>query len=494
MIELAGRTPVYLNGAFCAGEGERFTVFNPSTEEAVATIAGASPSQVEAMIAAARRAQISWGELSARERARILQGFATALGNYRADLREVLMAEAGVLGGPLPAPAGIMAFQTEAPLRHAQEILDLYLSLPEVTDNPVPLRDRVSPMGKMVDSVMRYSPIGVVAGIASYNFPFMTAIWKVMPALVTGNAVILRPSPLTPISALIFALAGEDAGLPPGVLNVLVEGGVDGARILTTRAGVDMVAFTGSTHVGKQVMAQAAGTMKRVQLELGGKSAQIFLPDAASEAIAQTVGICLSHAGQGCVLGTRVFVPEAAKSEVLAGMKAALENIPIGEVTDPGAMMGPVISAAQVERCEHFVRLAIENRATIVTGGRRPANLSRGHFFQPTVIDAPDNQNPAAREEIFGPVVTVIGYRDVDHAVAMANDSDYGLSGYVYGADRKQALDVAMRLKTGTVNVNGGMLSAWISSGGIKMSGIGRERGVEGIRLYQNVTALNITG
>jgi aldehyde dehydrogenase (NAD+) len=233
---------------------------------------------------------------------------------------------------------------------------------------------------------------------------------------VTGNAVILRPSPLTPISALIFALAAEDAGLPPGVLNVLVEGGVEGAQILTTQPGVDMVAFTGSTNVGKQVMAQAAGTMKRVQLELGGKSAQIFLPDAASEAIVQTAGVCLSHAGQGCVLGTRVFVPEAAKSEVLAGMKAALENVPIGEVTDPGAMLGPVISAAQVERCEHFVRLAVENGATIVTGGKRPPNRPRGYFFQPTVIDAPDNQNPAAREEIFGPVVTVIGYRDVDQA------------------------------------------------------------------------------
>jgi aldehyde dehydrogenase (NAD+) len=264
---------------------------------------------------------------------------------------------------------------------------------------------------------------------------------------------------------------------------------------MTVHRDVDMVAFTGSSAVGAQVAIQSAPTMKRLQLELGGKSAQIYLPDAMAQARAAAAMVCLAHAGQGCALGTRIFVPEAEKAAVLEAMAAAIASAAvIGDPSDPKTTIGPVISASQRDRCQRYVDLAVEAGAKVVCGGKRPASPARGFFFEPTILDAPDNRNPAAQDEIFGPVVTVIGYRDLDHAVEMANDSNFGLSGYVYGKDIRQAVDVASRIHTGTVNVNGGMASAWASSGGWKLSGVGRERGVEGLRVYQQVQVLNVQG
>jgi aldehyde dehydrogenase (NAD+) len=494
MLDLARDTPVFVNGLFEAGLGERFVVTDPSTGETVVEIAGASIAQTEAMIAAGKAAQPAWEATSPQKRATMLRALLERVEARMEELREVLVREAGCLGGSSPIAQGVMGFQTAMPMRQAKDAIDFYLALPETTDNPIPLEQRVNPFGQIVQSVMRYTPVGVVGAIAAYNYPFFTAVWKVIPALVTGNAVILRPSPLTPISALVFAQAAIEVGLPAGLLGVLIEPGVDGAQLLTTHPNVDMIAFTGSTQVGKLVMKQAADTMKRLQLELGGKSAQIFLPDAVQQAYGAAAGVCLTHAGQGCVLGTRVFVPQESKAEVLAAMKASLDNVVIGEAADDATTMAPVISAAQVARCEHFVQLATDAGATIVTGGKRPASRDRGFFFEPTILDTPDNRNPAAQEEIFGPVVSVIGYRDVEHAIEMANDSPYGLSGYVFGANKAQAIEVAKRLKTGAVNVNGGLSSAYVSSGGHRMSGLGRERGEEGLRLYQNVTCINLAG
>jgi aldehyde dehydrogenase (NAD+) len=241
-------------------------------------------------------------------------------------------------------------------------------------------------------------------------------------------------------------------------------------------------------------MAQAAPTLKRLQLELGGKSAQIFLPDALDKVVIATMGVCLAHAGQGCALGTRVFVPQEHKSALLQQISQAMSKIRIGPADSADTQLGPVISAAQRQRCEKYVAAAIEHGGVVVTGGKRPAHLQNGYFFEPTVLDIPGNSNPAAQDEIFGPVVTVIGYDNLDHAVAMANDSRFGLSGYVYGKDSRQALNVATRIKSGTVNVNAGLMSTYISSGGQRFSGIGRERGVEGLRLYQQLTCLNLGG
>jgi aldehyde dehydrogenase (NAD+) len=481
----------FIDGAYTRGSGEALVVEDPSTQEEVARFPGLSLDQTRSAIAAARRAFDSgvWSNKPPRERAQILSKFIAALSARTEPLADTIMREAGC-----PRYSMSMQSQIAMPMKQAPEIIDLFLSLPESDENPLPLKDRVTSYGTVLQSHRRYTPIGVVSAIAAYNFPFLTALWKVMPALVTGNTVVLRPSPLTPLSTMIFAEAAIEAGLPAGVLNIVLEGGLEGGQIMTTHADVDMVAFTGSSRVGTQVMAQAAPTMKRLQLELGGKSAQIFLPDVVDRAATIAAGVCTSHAGQGCALGTRIFVPQERKAQVLEQIAAAFSKIKVGRASERDTQLGPVISAAQRARCEHFVELAVRDGGRVVAGGKRPTHLDKGYFFEATALDVPDNSNPAAQEEIFGPVVTVIGYRDLDHAVAMANDSKYGLSGYVHGLDKAQSLKVGLSIRSGTVNVNAGLMSTYISSGGLRMSGIARERGVEGLRLYQNLSVLNLGG
>jgi aldehyde dehydrogenase (NAD+) len=481
----------YIDGRFVRGEGEALTVEDPSSGAVFKSFPGLSTGQIGEAVQAARGAfdDGRWSGLAFAQRRAILQRFSAALAARAEQVTELVVKEAGC-----PRAASVMQAQVHTPLRQANDILDLFGSLPELEENPLPLAERINALGQTVQSLRRYAPVGVVAGIAAYNFPFYTALWKVMPALAAGNTVVLRPSPLTPLSAMVFAEAAQEAELPPGVLNVVLEGDLKGGRLLTIDPAVDMVAFTGSSHVGVQVMVQAAPTMKRLQLELGGKSAQIFLPDAVDRASMAAAIVCLSHAGQGCALGTRIFVPNERKEEVLKGMAAAMSRIRVGPADHSETQMGPVISAAQVARCEHYVHLATEYGARVVTGGKRPAHLDKGFFFEPTLLDVPDNRNPAAQDEIFGPVVSVIGYRDLDHAVEMANDSRFGLSGYVHGQDRQAALRVALRIRSGTLNVNTGVASAYASSGGQRMSGIGRERGIEGLRVYQQLSCLNLGG
>lgn len=481
----------FIDNEFLEGQGDSLGVDDPSTGKEFARFPGASLAQIGAAIESARRAfdAGAWSDLPMAERAAVLRRYSAALAARADHITDLIAQEAGC---PRATPS--MRSQVQVPLGQANQILGLALALPEIEENPLPIAERVNAMGQFYQSLRRYTPIGVVAAIAAYNFPFLTALWKVFPALVTGNTVVLRPSPLTPLSAAVFGEAAQEAGLPPGVLNIVVEGGIEGAQLLTTDPRVDMVAFTGSSRVGVQVAQQAAATMKRIQLELGGKSAQIFLPDALDKVVPMVAGVCTAHAGQGCALGTRIFVPEAEKAAILDKIRTAFAGIRIGNADDPETKLGPVISAAQRDRCEHFVQLAVEAGGTVVTGGKRPEGLGEGFFFEPTVLDLPDNANPAAQEEIFGPVVAVIGYRDLDHAVAMANDSNYGLSAYVFGADKKKALEVGLRIRSGTVNVNGAGMSAFASSGGQRMSGIGRERGPEGIRLYQQLSCLNLGG
>lgn len=481
---------LFIAGRSVKGQGDPFTVIDPGSEQPIAELCGASQLQVDQAIKSAREAFDSgvWSGLAAAKRAEVLRRFMAFLSAQRQRLVELAVHEAGC-----PVSSGTMGAQVQAPLQHGLDTLDLFLSLPEFEENPLPFGQRMTPRGAL-QSLRRHLPVGVVGAISAYNFPFYTNLWKVMPALITGNCVILRPSPLTPLAALIFAEAAQAAELPAGVLNVIVENGAAGGIAMSTHPDVDMIAFTGSSAVGKQVMAQAAPSMKRLQLELGGKSAQIFLPDSVEQARMAAAIVCLAHAGQGCALGTRIFVPEAQKAQALEAMAQTLANVVIGEPSDPKTMLGPVISAAQRDRCRHFVELAVAGGAKIVSGGKRPEAPTRGFYFEPTILDVPDNRNPAAQEEIFGPVVCVIGYRDLDHVVEMANDSPYGLSGYITGKDLAQAVSVASRIRTGTINVNGGLLSAYASSGGWRLSGIGRERGVEGLRIYQQMQVMNILG
>ncbi len=480
----------FIDGAFVKGEGRAFNVENPSDESIVDEVASVSVAQVDKAIGAARRAfdDGRWSGLTMKQRGEVMRRYAEALRKRADRLKELAINEAGC-----PVSSTVMGAQVHAPLRMTDEIIDMFLALPEIQENPLPLHERVNPYFT-VQSLKRWTPLGVVSAISAYNVPFYNAFWKVVPALMAGDSVILRPNPLTPISALIFAEAAAEAGIPDGVLNVVLEGGLDGGQLMTTDERVDLVSFTGSCTVGVKVAQQAAPTLKRLVLELGGKSAQIYLPDAVDRAASAAYSVCTSHAGQGCVLGTRVFVPEESKAQVLEAMAAQLAGVKIGVASDPATQLGPVISAGQRDRCEHFTRAAVEAGGRVVTGGRRPAEFDKGFFYEPTVLDLPDNSNPAAQEEIFGPVVGVIGYRDLDHAVEMANDSKFGLSGWVHGVDKVASLGVGMRIRSGAVNINGAVMSSFASGGGIKMSGLGRERGTEGLREFQMLTTLNIGG
>jgi acyl-CoA reductase-like NAD-dependent aldehyde dehydrogenase len=468
-------------------DGESFAVQNPADESHVADVVSAPAAQAERAITEARRSFDggAWADLAAADRARILHEFLNYIEGEGQALVATMVAEAGQ---PVLFAEGT---QLKSGLALARETIGLYLSLRHEEVNQVPV-DQLVGGGAVSLSVLRYEPVGVVAAITPYNAAFMMAMQKLIPALLAGNSVIVRPSPLTPLSSLVLGAAADAAGLPPGVLSVLVESGSAGAELLSAHPAVDMVSFTGSTAVGRLILAQAAPTIKRVGLELGGKSAQIYLDDAVSRAARGAAMVVAMTAGQACVAATRMLVPLDRKDEVLAAVSQVYAGLKVGAPTDPSAMLGPVISASQRARCEHYVAAATARGGRVAVGGGRPEGLDKGYYFQPTVLDVPGNDNPAARDEIFGPVLSVIGYRDIDDAVAIANDSQYGLSGQVYGADLAAAVAVARRLRTGAVNVNAGFFSAYAPGGGYKQSGLGRERGVPGIREFQEVKHMAI--
>jgi acyl-CoA reductase-like NAD-dependent aldehyde dehydrogenase len=475
----------YIAGKWAEGD-DAFTVENPADETLVADVSSAPVAHVEQAITAARASFDAgvWADQPAAERARVLRAFLGHLQAAHDELVPTMVAEAGQ---PVFFADGL---QFGAGLKLGHDTLDLYLSMRHEDFNPVPV-DELTRSGLTL-SVRRHEPVGVVAAITPYNAAFIMAMQKVIPALMAGNSVILRPSPLTPLSSLALGAAADAAGLPHGVLSVVIESGSAGAETLSAHPAVDMVSFAGSTTVGKRILAQGAATIKRVALELGGKSAQLYLPDAVEKAGLGAMAVVAATAGQACVAATRMLVPQDRKDEVIEAVSKAYAGIAVGAPTDPKALMGPVISAAQRGRCEKYVALAQENGGRVAYGGKRPDALSKGYYFEPTVLDLPGNDNPAAREEIFGPVLGVIGYRDLDHAVQMANDSEYGLSGQVYGADLTVATSVARRLRTGAVNVNAGLFSAYAPSGGYKRSGLGRERGTDGIRAFQEVKHIAI--
>jgi aldehyde dehydrogenase (NAD+) len=475
----------YVAGQWVTGD-DVVSVENPADESHVADISGTPLPEVERAISEARRSfdEGAWANLSAADRARVLHDFVDFIEGSAELLVPTLVAEAG------QSTRFADMTQLRAGAGLARQTIDLYLSMKHEEASPVPVDDLVR--GRVALSIRRHEPVGVVTAITPYNAALIMGFQKLIPALMAGNSVILRPSPLTPISSLIFGMAAEAVGLPPGTLSVVVESGTAGAELLTRHPAVDMVSFTGSTLAGRKILAQAAPTVKRVSLELGGKSAQIYLPDAVEKAAIGAAMVVMSTAGQACVAATRMLVPQDKKEQVLEAVGAFYRSIKVGPPSQPDATMGPIISAAARERCERLVEAAEENGGKVVCGGGRPAGLDRGYFFEPTVLDVPDNSNPAAQQEIFGPVIAVLGYRDLDDAVAIANDSIYGLSGQVYGADVAAAVGVARRLRTGAVNVNTTVFSAYAPSGGYKQSGLGRERGPDGIREFQEVKHMSI--
>jgi len=470
----------YVAGRWVEGD-EVLAVENPADETHFAELSVTPDAEFRRAIDEARHAfdDGPWPSMTGAERARFVHALVDHLEANAEDLVATMVAEAGQ---PTMFAESV---QLRSGAVFARDTIDLYQSMSHEDYNPVPVDQLVT--GRVALSVRRHEPVGVVTAITPYNAAILMAFQKLIPALMAGNTVILRPSPLTPISSLMFGAAADAAGLPPGVLSVVVEQGATGAEMLTTDPKVDMVSFTGSTTVGKQILAQASSTVKHVALELGGKSAQIYLPDAVERAATGAMMVVAMTAGQACVAATRMVVPRDQKDDVLNAVSGAYASLTVGPPTEPTSMLGPVISAAQRDRCERFVGLAEESGGKVAQGGHRPADLDKGYYFEPTVLDLPDNGNPAAQEEIFGPVIGVLSYDDLDDAVRIANDSVYGLSAQVYGADVAAATNVARRLRAGAVNVNSSLFSAYAPGGGYKQSGLGRERGPEGIRAFQEV-------
>ncbi|MDQ6910238.1 MAG: aldehyde dehydrogenase family protein, partial [Actinomycetota bacterium] len=341
-------------------------------------------------------------------------------------------------------------------------------------------------------SVVVREPVGVVGAITPWNYPLYQLVCKVAPALAAGCTIVAKPSEVAPLSAFILAETMDEVGVPPGVFNLVTGDGPVTGNALVDHPDVDMISFTGSTAAGALISEQVAGSVKRVMLELGGKSPSIVLDGAdTEEAVRATVSQCYLNSGQTCIAWSRLLVPAERHDEAAALAAKFAESFTLGDPLDPGTDLGPLASDAQRRRVLDFIRTGIDEGATLVTGGTEPPDgLSRGYFVKPTVFAGVLPTMTIAREEIFGPVLSIIPYRDEADAVAIANDSPYGLHGAVFSADRDRATRVARQLRTGQVDINGGGFNFMAPFGGYKRSGLGRELGARGLEEYLEVKSL----
>ncbi|QCU79588.1 aldehyde dehydrogenase family protein (plasmid) [Citricoccus sp. SGAir0253] len=468
----------YIDGAWTTAEDRDLVdVTNPATEEAIAQVGVASVEDVDRAVLAARRAHDvdGWGQTTPAERKAVLVRFAEIMERRKHELVDLNIAECGSVRWF--AEAG----QVGGAIAHLRSTIDAMDTFDWERSSQVHFGNGIG-QGQIVRE-----SYGVAALISAYNFPLWLNMTKLAPALAAGCSVILKPATVTPLEGLILAEIGEEAGLPAGALNVIVGGRVP-TQALTTHDGVDMVSFTGSDAVGSEIYQQAAASIKKVVLELGGKSANIVLEDADLDAVAaQVVTHTIIQAGQGCSLLMRTLVHRSRYDELVEKVAAGLAAVTVGDPTDPATQMGPLISAAQRDKVESLIADGVASGARLVTGGGRPARLDRGYFVEPTLFADVDNSMRIAREEIFGPVNVVIGFDTDDEAVSIANDSPYGLSGAVNTADPRRAYDIARRLRTGAVVLNGGggaFPDISMPFGGYKASGIGREYGEWGLEEY----------
>jgi len=471
------RTQLYIDGEWTNGTGsETITVVNPATEEPIAAVPQATTADVLRAVSAARTAfdEGPWPRMSPGERAAILVRMADILESRRSELVELNMIEAG------STRALAESLQVGITLEHFRDMGERVLP---TTSFERPMAPYVKDGVGLGAGVVLSEPAGVAALITAFNFPLFLNLFKAGPALAAGCTTVLRPSPYTPLEALLIGEIAEEAGLPKGVLNI-VTGDVASAEALTRSPLVDVVSFTGSDAVGRKVYTQAADGLKRVVLELGGKSANLILDDAdIDKALRFVIAGFTTHCGQACSLLTRTLVHESLHDELVGRLKAALDSVVVGDPADPATVMGPLIREAQRERVEELISAGQSEGAQIAFGGGRPANLNRGYFVEPTLFVNVDNSMRIARQEVFGPVGVVIPFRDESEAVKIANDSEYGLAGGVWSSDPARAYRVARQLRTGYIDINGGgpMLSPHGPFGGYKQSGIGREWGSDGL-------------
>jgi len=457
-----------------------FTLVSASTEDVLGTVPEAVEADVDVAVAAARKALVTgpWAQATPAERADIMDRFLGALVSRSEAIARAVSAQNGMplaVSGQLEGQFAIGVVQYYAALARS-------LGEPDV---------RPSQMGK--ETLVERSPIGVVAAIVPWNFPVTLALNKIAPAMAAGCTVVIKPSPGTVLDSYIVAEAALEAGVPAGVLNWVAADREVGAY-LVSHPGVDKVAFTGSTPAGRSIARTCGELLRPVTLELGGKSAAILLEDADIGSFLQGVPFaCMLNNGQACFNGTRVLAPKSRYGEVVDALAGFASALTIGDALDPATHVGPMASAAHRDRVEGYIAIG-KDEARLVAGGGRPKATNRGWFVEPTIFADVDNTDRIAREEIFGPVLAVIPYDGEAEAVSIANDSDYGLGGSVWSADSAHALDVARKIASGTVGVNGYMPSLGSPFGGVKASGLGREFGPEAVASYQQLKSIYVMG
>jgi acyl-CoA reductase-like NAD-dependent aldehyde dehydrogenase len=451
-------------------------VIDSASEAVMARIPDGTPEDVDRAVAAAVAAFPAWAQTPAAERADLLAAVAAGLKERAAEIAEVVAHEVGM---PLPLAKRIQA------------------GLPIVTFGSMPgLLAQIAREERIGNSLVLREPVGVVGCITPWNFPLHQVAAKVAPALAAGCTVVVKPSELAPLSAYILAEVIDGAGAPPGVFNLVMGTGPVVGEALAAHPGIDMLTFTGSTRAGRRVSELAAATVKRVALELGGKSANVLLDDADLErAVRDGVAKCFLNSGQACNALTRMLVPRSRLAEAERIAIDAAEGFTPGDPFDGGTRLGPLVSAAQRERVRGYIDAGIAEGARLLTGGAQPPDgLERGFFVRPTVFSDVRPEMTIAREEIFGPVLAILAYGDENEAVAIANDTEYGLAAGVWSGDPDRAQRVARRLRAGQVEVNGGAFNPLAPFGGFKQSGHGRELGRYALEEFLTTKSLQLEG
>ena len=476
-LHLAERQMLIGGELAASASGKTFDNINPATEAVIGVTTDATAAEMQQAIAAARYAfdNTNWSRDHALRR-RCLEQLHTALEKHKEEFRPTLIAE---VGAPWLLTFGI---QLDAAIEQVAYWAKLATEYPYETTLP-----NAYSFGQHNRRRVAREATGVVGAISPWNYPVLMNLTKIVPALAAGNTVVLKPAPDTPWSATFLGrLIAEYTDFPPGTVNIVPSSDHLVGEILTTDARVDMVTFTGSTATGRRVMACAAPTLKKVFLELGGKSANVILDDTDMEKVAAYSAnqIC-AHSGQGCAILTRMLLPRSRYAEAVAAFERAMRAVNYGDPTDHSNIQGPVVSRKQMERVLGYIERGKAEGARLVTGGKRPDHLPKGYFIEPTLFADVDPLFTIAQEEIFGPVLSLIAYDDIDDAVAIANNSIYGLGGGVWSASEERAMAVGARLRTGTVAINGGYWYALNTPfGGYKQSGLGRELGVTGFEEY----------
>ena len=473
------RNQIYIGGSWVDSCGnDAIDVYNPSTGSVIGSVPEGTPADVDAAVAAALAAFDGWATTPLEERLVLIEGLAAQFGARMDDLGTLISQEMGM---PLPMAKMIQ------------------VGMPMATTGGVPDTAREFSFEETISrTLVTREPMGVVGCITPWNYPLHQIMAKIAPAMAVGCTVVLKPSEVAPLNAFVLAEIIDELGFPPGVFNLVSGVGPVVGEAIAAHPDVDMVSFTGSTRAGTRVAEVAAVNVTRVHQELGGKSANIILDDADfATAIPKAVGACYLNSGQTCSALTRLLVPADRIDEAAELAAAAADAQVVGPAAAEGTGLGPLVSQAQWERVQGYIQAGIDEGATLVTGGTGkpddlPEGYEDGYYVRPTVFANVSNSMTIAREEIFGPVLSIIGYADEDDAVAIANDTDYGLSGGVWGTDTDRALAVAKRLRTGQVDMNGAFLNHEAPFGGYKKSGNGRELGRYGLAEFVESKSINL--